>query len=61
MLKLLVFGLFGHHRMFQYKWARKLHKGKFYYMETGLSMFPFWDDVKFTNCQARCLKEEEWE
>ena len=32
--------------------------GKFYYMQTALPMYPYWSRVKFTSCQAVCLKEE---
>ena len=58
-IKLIAFGLFRF-KLYQTKWGRKWHGGKFYYMQTNLPMAAFWDDVKFTNCQAKCLKEEEY-
>ena len=59
MIKLIAFGLFRY-ELFQTKWGRKWYGGSFYYMQTALPMSPFWDDVKFTSCQAICLKEEHY-
>jgi len=46
------------HKLMQFKWGRKMIGGKFYYMQTALPMYPYWSRVKFTSCQAVCLKEE---
>jgi len=59
MIKFLAFRFFRYY-LFQTKWGRKWCGGKFYYMQTGLPMSAFWDDVKFTSCQSFCLKEEEY-
>lgn len=59
MIKLILFGLFRFW-LYQKQWARKWHGGSFYYMQTALPMAAFWDDIKFTSCQAKCLKEEHY-
>ncbi len=45
----------------QYKWGRKLFKGKWYYIfPRGLSMSLFWSDQEITSCQSETITTEEY-
>lgn len=55
--KTLVIKLF-HFDLMQTAWGRNYIGGKFYLMQTGLSMAPFWSECKFTCCQGKALRTE---
>lgn len=45
----------------QYKWGRKLFKGKYYLIDPqGLRMGIFWSDTEIKSCQSKTMAIEEY-
>lgn len=52
--KAVVYFLFSDNWLF----VRKMKGGKWYLMRTTLPMADIWSQIRFTNCQAKCIKVE---
>ena len=46
--------------LMQYQWYRKWKGGKYYLIETWITL-PFWTDKLITNCGAKIIKKEYYE
>lgn len=56
-----IFYIFGlKFKVIQYRWGRKLFKGKFIKINRWLSMVNFWTDKLMEGSRSRILKTEEY-